>query len=154
MESRSKRGRKASGVLAVGAARKPPHVLQQVFLQSLLATLAQRYGVAALVYAFEFAFAPPRRWRFDLSFPVVKVAVEFQGGVWSRGRHVRGAGYVKDCEKLIAAAADGWLVFPIPYDLLKGVQMLKIVQAVAQAIFPRCVIRGRVQEEESASPKG
>lgn len=53
---------------------------------------------------------PGRKWRFDFTWPDRMIAVEVQGGTWSRGRHTRGAGYENDCEKLNAAAADGWTV--------------------------------------------
>ena len=58
----------------------------------------------------EYRFHPVRRWRFDLAYPAWQVAFEVDGGVWTRGRHTRGAGYLKDCEKLNEAAILGWLV--------------------------------------------
>lgn len=58
----------------------------------------------------EYRFAPPRRWRFDHAWPEQRVALEQEGGVWTRGRHTRGAGYVKDLEKYNEAACLGWIV--------------------------------------------
>jgi very-short-patch-repair endonuclease len=58
----------------------------------------------------EYRFAPPRRWRFDMAWPDQMVAVECEGGVWTRGRHTRGAGFVADCEKYNMAALQGWKV--------------------------------------------
>lgn len=58
----------------------------------------------------ELAFALPRRWRLDFAWPDQMVAVEIQGGTHSGGRHVRGVGYAKDCEKLNAAVLRGWRV--------------------------------------------
>ena len=40
-----------------------------------------------------------------------KIALEINGGVWIRGRHSRGAGQIKDFEKLNHAQALGWKVF-------------------------------------------
>ncbi len=51
-----------------------------------------------------------RRWRFDFAWPERRLAVEVDGGVYSRGRHTRGGGYERDCEKLNAAVLDGWRV--------------------------------------------
>lgn len=68
--------------------------------------------------AAEHRFAPPRRWRFDFAWPSVSVAVECEGGVWSRGRHVRGAGFEADCEKYNAATARGWSVFRVTAKML------------------------------------
>ena len=59
----------------------------------------------------EYRFAPPRRWRFDWAFMEKKIAVEQEGGIWTRGRHTRGAGYVADLEKYNSAARWGWRVF-------------------------------------------
>ena len=58
----------------------------------------------------EWRFHPVRRWRFDFAFPDARVAIECEGGTWSRSRHVRGKGYAQDCLKYSAAAAMGWAV--------------------------------------------
>lgn len=52
----------------------------------------------------------PRRWRFDFAWPGLRVAAECEGGIWTGGRHVRGAGYEADAEKYNAAALLGWVV--------------------------------------------
>jgi hypothetical protein len=59
----------------------------------------------------ELRFAPPRRWRFDYAWPELFVAVEKEGGVYTRGRHTRGAGYADDMEKYNAATRLGWALF-------------------------------------------
>lgn len=58
----------------------------------------------------EYKFHETRRWRFDFAFLDSKLAIEVNGGVWKNGRHNRGAGYLKDLEKLNEAAACGWKV--------------------------------------------
>ena len=58
----------------------------------------------------EVRFHPTRRWRFDWGFPLTKLAVEQDGGVWVQGRHSRGAGQIKDMEKLNEAAILGWRI--------------------------------------------
>lgn len=58
----------------------------------------------------EFRFAPPRQWKFDFAWPDYKVALEIEGGAWTRGRHTRGAGYIRDMEKYSEAAILGWCV--------------------------------------------
>jgi very-short-patch-repair endonuclease len=66
----------------------------------------------------EHRFAPPRRWRFDYAWPPVKVALEVEGGIYTWGRHTRGAGYAKDMEKYSTAASLGWLLIRVqPNDL-------------------------------------
>jgi hypothetical protein len=68
----------------------------------------------------ELRFSPPRRWRFDLCWPEQRVAVEIQGGVWTRGRHSRGAGMNSDAEKLSRAAILGWRVLIVTGDHIKS----------------------------------
>jgi very-short-patch-repair endonuclease len=58
----------------------------------------------------EVRFHPTRRWRFDYAWDAAKVAVEVEGGVWGGGRHVRGRGYLDDCQKYNEAQLLGWLV--------------------------------------------
>ncbi len=58
----------------------------------------------------EHRFHPVRRWRFDYAWPSEKVALEVEGGVWTGGRHTRGAGFVADIEKYNAATVAGWRV--------------------------------------------
>ena len=66
----------------------------------------------------EYRFAPPRRWRFDLAYPAIRLAIEIEGGAWVRGRHTRPAGYAADCEKYNAAALLGWRVLRYTPEML------------------------------------
>jgi hypothetical protein len=69
----------------------------------------------------ELRFAPPRKWRFDYAWPEQKLALEVQGGLFSNGRHVRGAALLREHEKLNAAAALGWRVlYTTPQDISNG----------------------------------
>ena len=57
----------------------------------------------------EYRFHPTRKWRFD--FVVDKrVAIEVEGGLFSRGRHTRGKGYIGDMQKYNAAQIGGWKI--------------------------------------------
>lgn len=57
-------------------------------------------------------FHESRKWRFDFAWPEDKVAVELEGGTWSRKKmaHNTGAGIQRDIEKLNAAVLMGWRV--------------------------------------------
>lgn len=67
----------------------------------------------------EYRFHPTRRWRFDFAWVDRKVAAEVEGGVWVRGRHTRGAGYVADCAKYNSATLLGWRVLRIPTPMVE-----------------------------------
>jgi hypothetical protein len=56
----------------------------------------------------EYLFHPVRKWRIDWAWPDYRVGLEVDGGIWHNGRHTRGAGWLKDSEKLNCAAALGW----------------------------------------------
>ena len=58
----------------------------------------------------EYRFHPRRRWRFDFAWPRYKIAAEIDGGIYCRGRHVRGRGFERDAEKGNAAVLAGWRV--------------------------------------------
>jgi very-short-patch-repair endonuclease len=61
----------------------------------------------------EYRFAPPRRWRFDFAWPEYLLAVEVEGGVYTQGRHTRGADFENDCEKYAEATLSGWKVIRV-----------------------------------------
>lgn len=73
----------------------------------------------------EYRFCPDRRWRFDFAWPEQKVALEVQGGQWVKGRHVRGKGFERDCEKFSAAAILGWRVLPVTTDMVNDGRALR-----------------------------
>ena len=58
----------------------------------------------------EVRFAPPRRFRFDFAWPDHQLAAEVDGAIWTGGRHTRGAGVERDCEKYNLALLHGWRV--------------------------------------------
>lgn len=58
----------------------------------------------------EYRFAPPRRWRFDYAWPDALLALEVEGGAFTRGRHTRGKGFIADMEKYSEAAVRGFAV--------------------------------------------
>jgi len=101
----------------------------------------------------EFRFHPKRKWKFDFAFakwglgsgisglgnspdakpqmPGAMLAIEVQGGIWTRGRHTRGSGLVKEYEKLNAAAVAGWRIL---YCTPQEIGTLKFARTVAEAL--------------------
>jgi hypothetical protein len=60
-----------------------------------------------------------RQFQFDFAWPHERVAVEVMGGIWTGGRHTRGEGYGRDCEKLNLAQAEGWIVFYLTEPMMR-----------------------------------
>ena len=58
-------------------------------------------------------------WRFDFCWIEQKVAVEVDGGVYAKGRHVRGKGYELDCAKRNAATVMGFRVLNFTGGMLR-----------------------------------
>jgi very-short-patch-repair endonuclease len=78
----------------------------------------------------EFAFHPVRKWRVDFAYPDKKIAIEVEGGIYTKGRHVRGQGYEKDCEKYNELAICGWrLIRATPTLIKKGIFINQLERA-------------------------
>lgn len=81
----------------------------------------------------EHRFHPVRRWRFDYAWPAEKVALEVDGGVWTGGRHTRGAGFIKDMEKLNEAVVAGWRVVRVVPSKLCASATVGMLEALLQS---------------------
>ena len=81
----------------------------------------------------ELQFEPLRRWRFDFSWPDAKIALEVEGGIWSGGRHTRGAGFVGDMAKYNHAARLGWRVLRVQPKELLTLATVQLVKEAARA---------------------
>jgi very-short-patch-repair endonuclease len=55
-----------------------------------------------------FIWDKQRRWRLDAAIPAMKIAIEIEGGVYTKGRHTNPMGFMKDMEKYNTLAAMGW----------------------------------------------
>lgn len=87
---------------------KPMSRLEESFVLQLKAVLPHVPVVR------EYKFHPKRKWRADFCIPralgMQSILIEIDGGVFNRGRHVTGAGFTADVEKLNAAALMGFLI--------------------------------------------
>jgi hypothetical protein len=81
----------------------------------------------------EHRFHTQRAWRFDFAWLEQKVAVEVQGGIWTRGRHTRGAALLKEWEKLNTAAALGWRILYCQPANLCGGQFIGLLKTALQS---------------------
>lgn len=100
-----------------------------------ISALAQFYGIPEPQR--EFRFDSARRWRFDFAWPDRRLAVEVEGGVWVRGRHTRGAGYLKDLEKYNRAVELGWRVLRYPPNAL---HLVDTYEQIARVYYGRDVL--------------
>lgn len=69
----------------------------------------------------------------DYAWPDALVALEVEGGVWTGGRHTRGAGFLADMEKYNEAARLGWRVLRCTPSTLDS---LTTVRLIADALAP------------------
>ena len=79
----------------------------------------------------EYRFDEKRKWRFDWAIPDLKVAVEFEGGVFEKkGSHTTAKGYTKDTEKYNRAAQLGWTV--LRYTAMNYKNLIEDLKRVAK----------------------
>jgi len=88
----------------------------------------ERVGVPKPVPEYQFAKDKKRKWRIDYYFErscvvdgypkTIKIALEVEGGVYIRGRHLRPEGFLKDMEKYNALAEYGITLYRITPDQL------------------------------------
>ena len=75
----------------------------------------------------EHAFHENRNYKFDVAIPDLKIAIEYEGGIYSGGRHVRGKGFAEDCRKYNAALIRGWKVLRYSTDTKMKSNWLKVI---------------------------
>lgn len=70
----------------------------------------------------QFKFHPTRRWKADFAWTCMHPAIlcEVDGGVYSGGRHTRGAGFEADIFKLNEAAMLGFSVLRFTPSMIKS----------------------------------
>lgn len=90
----------------------------QMMLQSVLKAEVVR----------ELQFCPGRKWRFDYAIPSARIAIEIEGAIWARGRHVSPQGYLKDMEKYNMASVLGWTLLRFSTDQQFQKDTLTLIQ--------------------------
>jgi very-short-patch-repair endonuclease len=82
----------------------------------------------------QFRFHPDRRYRCDFAWPNHKLIVEIEGQIWNNGRHTRGSGFLKDCQKYNEAELMGYHVLRYPPELVEDMTALKqIIEFIGRA---------------------
>ena len=75
----------------------------------------------------QYKFCPTRKWRADFAWPKKKIILEVEGGVFTNGRHVRGKGFIADCEKYNWATLQGWAVYRVTSDCVNKGKALNLI---------------------------
>lgn len=70
-----------------------------------------------------------KRYRLDFAHPSSKTGVEIQGAVYTKGRHVAGVGYERDCRKYNLAFSSDWTIFLLTATMAKDVFWLSLISA-------------------------
>jgi hypothetical protein len=102
--------------------KKTPH---QILLDQHMAEVLKGFLIIP-----ECRFYQPRKWRVDVvairylepaKHCERKLAVEIEGATWTSGRHTRGSGWERDCEKYNQLAVEGFgLLRFTPKQVLRG----------------------------------
>lgn len=99
----------------------------------------------------EHQFHTERRWRFDYAIPSAMVAIEVEGGIYTKGRHTRGKGFEADIEKYNTAESMGWHVLRVtPEWLCAPVTIELVYRTVVNAIRP-CPKTSKGEENDTAT---
>ena len=79
-------------------------------------------------YVREYQAIPGRRFRFDFCWVKERLAVEIQGGTYSKGAHSTGTGINRDYEKNNLAVLNGWRVLSFDTKMVKSGAALEVVE--------------------------
>lgn len=87
----------------------------------------------------EYEFHPTRKFRMDFAWPTIdgstrKLAVEIEGGIHSRGRHVRPQGYKDDLTKYNSAVELGWTLLRFSSSMVHNGEAIQQVVAFFNSI--------------------
>jgi very-short-patch-repair endonuclease len=76
----------------------------------------------------EYRFHPPSRYRFDFAFLASMLAIEVEGGIWSKGAHSRPKGIIRDITKGNLAVLSGWRVLRYTPEMIKDGTAIREIQ--------------------------
>ncbi len=129
------RGRATVDDSGVVLAYEPPEAERAIRLserEKLERLLWQAIDWARLplpVLQYRWALSEGRQYRADGAYPDAHVLLEVQGGIWATnpGRHNRGSGYERDCERDNLAALMGWKLLRFTERMIKDGTAVKTI---------------------------
>jgi len=86
---------------------------------------------------------PTRKFRFDFCWPHRGLALEVQGGIYSRGRHARPRGMINDMTKFSEAAIIGWrLLLVTGIEISNGQALDRVLRGLKCRRFSNINVKG------------
>ena len=114
-----------------------------------LSVIAAELGLGEAVREYKFAKPIKRQFQADMYF-APNLLLEIEGGVHSNGRHVRAAGYEKDCEKYSIAAALGYYVLRFTYTQIYD----KTAESIMKLFADRAICVRECAKQTQAPSRG
>lgn len=108
-------------------------------------------------YEREFKFNDKRGWRFDYFFPSERVAVEYEGGIFAKGRggHSSVSGILRDIDKYNEAALAGIIVIRVTAQTVANGEAVRLLfRAIERAKCAIVARDGRVVEDTKRTLQG
>lgn len=124
---------KPAAELAKQQAKAAREKLELAMLQQLKAVGNHVAGMRNVEQ--QYKFKPGRQWRLDFAWPAKYLALEVDGGTFTGGRHVRGEGYAKDCEKHAQAMLMGYRVFRATAEQVKDGTAVKWIEQAIKGVY-------------------
>jgi len=81
---------------------------------------------------FEFRFHDSRQWRSDFAWPDRMLLAEYEGGIYTGGRHTRGQGFDNDCEKYNEAELAGYRLLRFTHRMVATGMALEMTERALQ----------------------
>ncbi|MDJ0579040.1 hypothetical protein [Crocosphaera sp.] len=94
--------------------------------------------VSDIVLEREVILIPDRKFRFDFVDYPSQIAIEIQGGIWSKRKkgHNGGTGLERDYEKLNLAQLNGWKVFLLSESMISPAWLTMIENCMLEIASP------------------
>lgn len=129
--------------LRTSRAKKPDDESKRLFGFQLRAVLVQE-GITAVAGPLleEHGFCKGLRkqtFRWDFCFPDLLLAIEINGGIWTRGAHGHPADILRNMEKACFAATLGWRVLQFSTDQVEPGLALAFTLATIERLSKPCL---------------
>jgi len=82
----------------------------------------------------EYKFHKTRRWRIDFAWPDIKLAIEIEGGIFTKGRHTRATGFLGDIVKYNSLQESGWALLRYPPNAIDYNQICRVYRELSYKV--------------------